>query len=172
MHFFLLHWIIFLCFLVAHWVSLKQLLFKFYWSTVDLQCCDSFCWAVVHIHTSILFQILSPHRWSRNIGWSSLCCTAGPCWPIIPYTSVCIRQPPKTAVLNSLFYKYWIFMSYDLTIFGKLLGTFGGVMSPWFFVYLMEFRAHQRALHAFHALWASSVLLSWLAASPGQELPL
>ena len=41
---------------------------------------------------SILFQILFPHRLSQNIGWSSLCYRACPCWPIIPYTSVCTCQ--------------------------------------------------------------------------------
>ena len=36
-------------------------LFSFYWSITDLQCCDNFCWtsdSVIHMHTSILFQIL------------------------------------------------------------------------------------------------------------------
>ena len=28
---------------------------------------------VIHVHTSILFQIIFPHRPSQNIGWSSLC---------------------------------------------------------------------------------------------------
>ena len=48
--------------------------------------------SVIHIHTSILFQILFPHRLSRNIGYHFLCYTVGPCWPVIPYTSVCICQ--------------------------------------------------------------------------------
>ena len=50
--------------------------------------------SVVHIHTSILFQILFPHRLSHNTGYSPLCYTAGPHWPIIPYTSVCTCQSP------------------------------------------------------------------------------
>ena len=48
--------------------------------------------SVVHIHTSIRFQILFPHRLSQNIGWHSLCCIAGPHWPITPDTIVSICQ--------------------------------------------------------------------------------
>ena len=40
---------------------------------------------VIHTHISIFLQILSPHRLSQNTG-RVLCCTVGPCWPIIPYT--------------------------------------------------------------------------------------
>ena len=44
--------------------------------------------SVIHGHTSILFQILFPHRPSKNTGQSSLWYTAGPHWPVIPRTSV------------------------------------------------------------------------------------
>ena len=36
--------------------------------------------SVIHIHVSILFQILFPFRLLHNIEQSSLCYTAGPCW--------------------------------------------------------------------------------------------
>ena len=48
---------------------------KFYWSIVDLQCRDNFCCTagdsvihILHIHTSIFFQILFPYRFAQNIG--------------------------------------------------------------------------------------------------------
>ena len=36
--------------------------------------------SVIHIHVSILFQILFPFRLLRNIEQSSLCYTVSPCW--------------------------------------------------------------------------------------------
>ena len=36
--------------------------------------------SVLHIHVSILFQILFPFRLLHNIEQSSLCYTVGPCW--------------------------------------------------------------------------------------------
>ena len=35
--------------------------------------------SVIHIHVSILFQILFPFRLLQNTEQSSLCCTVGPC---------------------------------------------------------------------------------------------
>ena len=35
---------------------------------------------VIHIHVSILFQILFPFRLLQSIEQSSLCYTVGPCW--------------------------------------------------------------------------------------------
>ena len=54
--------------------------------------------SVIHIHTSILFQILFPDRLSQNIGSSALCQAAGLRWPVIPHTTVCIcqSQPPES----------------------------------------------------------------------------
>ena len=46
----------------------------------------------MHIYISILLQILFPQRLSQNTGQSSLCYRAGPHWPVIPYTAVCICQ--------------------------------------------------------------------------------
>lgn len=43
-------------------------------------------------HTAILSQILIPHRLSQNMGKGSLCATAGPPWPVTPYTSGCLCQ--------------------------------------------------------------------------------
>ena len=36
--------------------------------------------SVIHIHVSILFQILFPIRLLQNIEQNSLCYTVGPCW--------------------------------------------------------------------------------------------
>ena len=36
--------------------------------------------SVIHIHVSILFQILFPFRLLHNIGQRSLCYTVGPCF--------------------------------------------------------------------------------------------
>ena len=36
--------------------------------------------SVIHIHVSILFQILFPVRLLQNVEQSSLCYTVGPCW--------------------------------------------------------------------------------------------
>ena len=36
--------------------------------------------SVIHVHVSILFQILFPIRLLHNIEQSSLCYTLGPCW--------------------------------------------------------------------------------------------
>ena len=48
--------------------------------------------SIIYIQTSILFQILFLYILSQDIWQSSLCCTAGPHWSIIPYNSVCICQ--------------------------------------------------------------------------------
>ena len=51
--------------------------FKFYWTVVDLPCCDISAVqqtdSAIHVHTSILFQSLFQHRWSQNMGYSSSC---------------------------------------------------------------------------------------------------
>ena len=36
--------------------------------------------SVIHIHVSILFQILFPVRLLQDVEQSSLCCTGGPRW--------------------------------------------------------------------------------------------
>ena len=36
--------------------------------------------SVIHVHASVLFQILFPVRLLQNIEQSSLCYTIGPCW--------------------------------------------------------------------------------------------
>ena len=36
--------------------------------------------SIIHVHVSILFQILFPFRLLHNIEQSSLCYTVGPCW--------------------------------------------------------------------------------------------
>ena len=38
---------------------------------------------IIHRHTAMLFQILFQYRLSQTIGWSFLCYTAGPLWPVI-----------------------------------------------------------------------------------------
>ena len=46
--------------------------------------------SVIHIHVSILFQVIFPFRLLQNTEQSSLCYTVGPCWSpilnIIEYT--------------------------------------------------------------------------------------
>ena len=51
---------------------------------------------VIHLHVSILFQILFPFRLLKNIEQSSLCYEVGPCWlPILNITvCTCESQPP------------------------------------------------------------------------------
>ena len=48
--------------------------------------------SVIHIHVSILFQILFPFRLLHNIEQSSQCYTVGPCWLSILNIAVCTRQ--------------------------------------------------------------------------------
>ena len=48
--------------------------------------------SVVHVHVSILFQILFPVRLLHNIEQSSLCSTVGPCWLSILNIAVCTCQ--------------------------------------------------------------------------------
>ena len=45
--------------------------------------------SVIHIHVSILFQIIFPIRLLQNIEQSSLCYTVGPCWLSILKIAVC-----------------------------------------------------------------------------------
>ena len=49
--------------------------------------------SVIHIHVSILFQILFPFRLLHCIEQSSLYYTAGPCWLSILNIAVCTCQP-------------------------------------------------------------------------------
>ena len=48
--------------------------------------------SVIHIHVSILFQILFPFGLLHNFEQSSLCYTVGPCWLSILNTAVCTCQ--------------------------------------------------------------------------------
>ena len=48
--------------------------------------------AVIHIHVSILFQILFPFKLLHNIEQSSLCYTAGSCWLSILNIAMCACQ--------------------------------------------------------------------------------
>ena len=53
--------------------------------------------SVIHIHVSILFQILFPFRLLHNTEQSSLCYTVGPCWlSILSISAVyfCLSPPP------------------------------------------------------------------------------
>ena len=45
--------------------------------------------SVIHIHVSILFQIIFPLRLLQNIEQSSLCSTGGPCCVSTLNTAVC-----------------------------------------------------------------------------------
>ena len=46
--------------------------------------------SVIHIHVSILFQILFPFRLLQNVEQSSLCYMLGPCWLSVLNTT-CVR---------------------------------------------------------------------------------
>ena len=48
--------------------------------------------SVIHIHASILFQILFPFRLLQNIEQSSVCYTVGPCWLSNLNIAVCTCQ--------------------------------------------------------------------------------
>ena len=54
----------------------------------------------VHIHVSILFQVLLPFRLLQNMEESSLCYTVGLCWLSILNIAVCIcqSQPPNLSL--------------------------------------------------------------------------
>ena len=56
--------------------------------------------SVIHIHVSILFQVLFPFRLLQNTEQSSLCYTVGPCCLSILNIAVCIcqSQPPNLAL--------------------------------------------------------------------------
>ena len=66
--------------------------------------------SVIHIHVSILFQILFPVRLLQNIEKSSLCYTVGPCWLSI------------LSFFIYLFLKYlFIWLRQVLVVAGRLL---------------------------------------------------
>ena len=48
--------------------------------------------SVIHIHVSILFQILFPFKLLHNIEQNSPCCTVGPCWLSVLNIAVCTCQ--------------------------------------------------------------------------------
>ena len=48
--------------------------------------------SVIHVHVSILFQILFSFILLHNIEQSSLCYTVGPCWLSILNIAVCTCQ--------------------------------------------------------------------------------
>ena len=65
---------------------------KFYWSIVDLQCCDNSCctakWFSYIFTQFILFQILFLYIFHRILGRVFLCFIKVPCWLTTPYTRV------------------------------------------------------------------------------------
>ena len=81
---------------------------KFYWSIVDLQCCDNFwittkwfSYTYTHIHFfSRFLSHIGYHRILHNV---PLCYTAGPHWPSIPYTIVCISNLNPQSISSPIF---------------------------------------------------------------------
>ena len=59
--------------------------------------------SVLHIHVSILFQILFPIRLLQSIEQSSLCYIVGPCWLSILNIVVCVCHSPFAHFLFRLF---------------------------------------------------------------------
>ena len=64
--------------------------------------------SVIHIHVSILFQILFPFRLLHSIEQSSLCYTVGPCWLSILNIAVCTCQS-QTPNLSELTVKEGVY---------------------------------------------------------------
>ena len=64
----------------------------------------------------ILFQIFFPYRLLQNAVYSSLCCTVGPCYLSILYSSVYVY------VNRSEFFCFWIYETFS---FHNLENTFG-----------------------------------------------
>ena len=63
----------------------------------------------IRIHTSILFQILFPHRFLQNIEYSSLCYTIDPHCLTILYIVVCILEKEIAAHFSILAWRIlWI----------------------------------------------------------------
>ena len=54
--------------------------------------------SVIHIHVSILFQILFSFRLLQSIQQRSLCYTVGPCWLSILNIALCVHVSPKLAI--------------------------------------------------------------------------
>ena len=77
------------CFYMA-----ETFFFNFYFILqYSSQCCVSGVQhsdSVIHLHVSILFQILFPFRLLQNIEQRSLCYTVGPCWLSILNIVVCV----------------------------------------------------------------------------------
>ena len=63
--------------------------------------------SIIHIHVSILFQILFPFRLLQNIKQSSLCYTVGPCWLTILNITVYTCQSQTLNVLIKYIFKKW-----------------------------------------------------------------
>ena len=67
--------------------------------------------SVIHIHVSILFQILFPFRLLENIEQSSLCYSVGPCWLSVLNPVVCtllLFLPPFTTLWYMVVVKFTI----------------------------------------------------------------
>ena len=60
--------------------------------------------SVIHVHVSIVFQILFPFKLLHDMEQSSLCCTVGPCWLSILNIAVCTcqSQTPYLSLLPTL----------------------------------------------------------------------
>ena len=91
-------------------------IFKSFIEVFNLQCCDGVCCTCTHIHSlsdSFPKQIITEYWVEFPVLY-----TAGPYCPVIPYTTVCIRQfptpgpslPPHLSplVTISLFQSLWV----------------------------------------------------------------
>ena len=71
--------------------------------------------STIHIHISILFQILFPFRLLHSIEQSSLCYAVDPCWLSILNTAVCACQSQiPNLSLSLLLFKGWSFPRFNL----------------------------------------------------------
>lgn len=111
------------------------LIFVLYWSNTDIQCCvssqhTSQPGSVIHMHISILLQILFPHILLQCVEWSSVCYTNGLVdlllcvnFSLLIYASLLTPPCPLGAVcffmsvILSLFCK-WVHMCIDSEVAG------------------------------------------------------
>ena len=63
--------------------------------------------SIIHIHVSILFEILFPFRLLQNIEQSSLCYTVGSCWLSILKRVVCIYSSQTHNVSLATTFPLW-----------------------------------------------------------------
>ena len=83
-----------LCLFGGAFFPFHFLFYFIFWKFIEAELIDSVvmfsaiqqCDSVIHIYTSIIFQILFPYRLSQNVGSSSLCYVVGPSLTILCFS--------------------------------------------------------------------------------------